>query len=418
MRIKLGLLTCLAIGILLVVVVMPFSILPVDAQDTSQATDTASGEEIARPSNPGDAGSAVDLTGDAEAGAQIFVDNCQKCHGEAGQSGVDNPGSDDGTVPPLNPIDETLIDSDPHTYATNLDLFIEHGSTPEGDSPQQTMPAWGDEGKLTPQQIADAIAYIMSLNPAPAAAEIARPSNPGDAGSAVDLTGDAEAGAQIFVDNCQKCHGEAGQSGVDNPGSDDGTVPPLNPIDETLIDSDPHTYATNLDLFIEHGSTPEGDSPQQTMPAWGDEGKLTPQQIADAIAYIMSLNPAPAAAEIARPSNPGDAGSAVDLTGDAEAGAQIFVDNCQKCHGEAGQSGVDNPGSDDGTVPPLNPIDETLIDSDPHTYATNLDLFIEHGSTPEGDSPQQTMPAWGDEGKLTPQQIADAIAYIMSLNQE
>ncbi len=69
-----------------------------------------------------------------------------------------------------------------------------------------------------------------------------------------------------------------------------------------------------------------------------------------------------------------------------------------------------HPGSDDGTVPPLNPIDETLINSDPHTYATNLDLFIEHGSTPEGDSPQQTMPAWGDEGKLTPQQIADAIA--------
>ncbi len=182
MRIKLRLFTCLAIGILLVVVVMPFSILPVDAQDTSQATDTASGEEIARPSDPGDAGSAVDLTGDAEAGAQIFVDNCQKCHGEAGQSGVDNPGSDDGTVPPLNPIDETLINSDPHTYATNLDLFIEHGWTLEGDSPQQTMPAWGDEGKLTPQQIADAIAYIMSLNPAPAAAEIARPSNPGDDG--------------------------------------------------------------------------------------------------------------------------------------------------------------------------------------------------------------------------------------------
>ena len=64
------------------------------------------------------------------------------------------------------------------------------------------------------------------------------------------------------------------------------------------------------------------------------------------------------------------------------------------------QGGVDNPGSDDGTVPPLNPIDETLISADPQVYAYNLDLFIEHGSTPEGDNPQQTMPAWGDEGKL------------------
>ena len=72
-------------------------------------------------------------------------------------------------------------------------------------------------------------------------------------------------------------------------------MPPLNPIDETLISADPQAYAYNLDLFIEHGSTPEGTNPQQTMPAWGDEGKLTPQQIADVIAYVMSLNPAPEA---------------------------------------------------------------------------------------------------------------------------
>jgi mono/diheme cytochrome c family protein len=43
-------------------------------------------------------------------------------------------------------------------------------------------------------------------------------------------------------------------------------------------------------LFIEHGSTPEGDNPAKSMPAWGDNNTLTPQQIADVIAYIMSLN--------------------------------------------------------------------------------------------------------------------------------
>jgi mono/diheme cytochrome c family protein len=78
--------------------------------------------------------------------------------------------------------------------------------------------------------------------------------------------------------------------GVANPGSTDGTVPPLNPIDGTLIDPDPKVYATNLDLFLEHGSTPEGPSPKQTMPAWGDDKKLTAQQIADVIAYLISLN--------------------------------------------------------------------------------------------------------------------------------
>ena len=41
---------------------------------------------------------------------------------------------------------------------------------------------------------------------------------------------------------------------------------------------------------MEHGSTPSGSNPQLTMPAWGDQKKLTDQQIADVIAYVMSLN--------------------------------------------------------------------------------------------------------------------------------
>lgn len=127
------------------------------------ATSEATGE-VARPSNPGGPGPAIGLTGDPKAGEQVFVDSCQKCHGEKGVGGVDNPGSDDGTIPPLNPIDETMVDKDPKVFATNIDLFIEHGSTPEGDNPKEKMAAWGDDKKLTPQQIADVIAYIISLN--------------------------------------------------------------------------------------------------------------------------------------------------------------------------------------------------------------------------------------------------------------
>ena len=81
-----------------------------------------------------------------------------------------------------------------------------------------------------------------------------------------------------------------------------------------------------------------------------------------------------------------------------------------------------SPGSADGTVPPLNPIDSTLIDPDLKTYATNIDLFIEHGSVPEsataGAIPDRFMPPWGDRGALTPQEIADVIAYIVSLNKK
>jgi mono/diheme cytochrome c family protein len=124
--------------------------------------------DIARPSNPGGPGPAIDLTGNVDNGKQIFVANCQICHGAEGAGNYPNPNSADGTVPPLNPIDSTLIDPDLKIYAVNIDLFIEHGSMPEAAMaeviPDRFMPAWGDRGALTPQEIADVIAYIISLN--------------------------------------------------------------------------------------------------------------------------------------------------------------------------------------------------------------------------------------------------------------
>ena len=128
----------------------------------SSATPTA---QAAQPSNPGGPGPALNLTGDASAGATVVVANCQTCHAAEGKGGVVNPGSSDGTVPPLNPIDSTIKNPDYKTFATNLDLFIQHGSTPEGTNSTFQMPAWGDLGALTQQQIADVIAYLISLNP-------------------------------------------------------------------------------------------------------------------------------------------------------------------------------------------------------------------------------------------------------------
>ncbi len=134
---------------------------------SSQAQTTPTSEaagEVPKPSNSGGPGEAVNLTGNASAGETVYTQYCAVCHGDQGKGGVANAGSDDKTVPPLNPIDSGLVSSDPKTFATNIDLFIEHGSTPEGDSPEKSMPAWGDTKTLTPQQIADVIAYIMSLN--------------------------------------------------------------------------------------------------------------------------------------------------------------------------------------------------------------------------------------------------------------
>jgi cytochrome c oxidase subunit II len=142
--------------------------LPTTAAPTSAPTSTSTTvtpvAQAPRPSNPGGPGPALNLKGDPTRGAQVFTANCASCHGDQGKGGVDNPGSTDGTVPSLNPVDPALVSQDPKVFAYNLDLFIEHGSTPEGSSPQLLMPAWGDKKLLTPQQIADVIAYIMSLN--------------------------------------------------------------------------------------------------------------------------------------------------------------------------------------------------------------------------------------------------------------
>ncbi len=55
------------------------------------------------------------------------------------------------------------------------------------------------------------------------------------------------------------------------------------------MNTDKKVIAANLDLFIEHGSAPEGNATRMMM-AYGDLKLLEPQEIADVIAYIISLN--------------------------------------------------------------------------------------------------------------------------------
>jgi mono/diheme cytochrome c family protein len=151
------------------------------------------------------------------------------------------------------------------------------------------MPAYGDQNLLTQQQLADVIAYLINLNPSTSGT--ATPSSSLAPGDAVNLAGDAVAGGQVFKTVCEKCHGPNGTQGVANPGSTDGSVPPVNPIDPAIQNSDYKTFATNLDTFLQHGSTPDGPSPKLLMPAFGDQSLLTQQQLADVIAYIIKLNP-------------------------------------------------------------------------------------------------------------------------------
>ncbi len=137
--------------------------IPVSVDGGTQATAVPT-ESAVRPSNPGGPGPAVNLVGDAAAGKTVFEANCQICHNVEGHGGNPNPGSSDGTIPALNPIDPLLKSADASEYATNLDLFVEHGSRPAGPNPTFSMLAWGDGKLLSPQQIADVIAYVIELN--------------------------------------------------------------------------------------------------------------------------------------------------------------------------------------------------------------------------------------------------------------
>jgi len=102
--------------------------------------------------------------------------------------------------------------------------------------------------------------------------------------------GSAERGAEVFRKNCSSCHGPEGRTNVLNPGSDDGKVPNLSPIEREHYNADAQIFAENIDIYIQHGAVPEGPNPAIRMPAFGDTNTLTQQEIANVEAYILRLN--------------------------------------------------------------------------------------------------------------------------------
>jgi mono/diheme cytochrome c family protein len=233
-------------------------------------------------------------TGQASAalGAAIYQGNCSPCHGTEGQ-GVDAP---------------ALRASGYVRTASNQDLL----KTISDGSSSTEMPGWlqSNGGPLTEAEIDNVIAFLRTMQglaplptstpvqeptePAPTPSgptpEPARPSLAGGPGPAASMTGNVDQGRRDFGQFCAVCHGPEGVQGIPNPGSDDGYVPELNPIDPTLVSSDSGVFATNIDRFVEHGSVPEGPGPLIMMPPYGDSDLLANQQIADIIAYVMYLN--------------------------------------------------------------------------------------------------------------------------------
>ena len=245
------------------------------------------------------AGAAAIGPGDPAAGAAIFLQHCTPCHGTQGEGAATSP---ERKGPALR--------NNAFIASANLQAVID---TISNGRPGTLMPAWiiSQGGPLNGAQVQSAATYLLSLQnvpsilaatpvpqetaEAPAAPsaetpEPAVPSNPGNPGPATGLTGDATRGKPLFGAYCATCHGPEGTLGYPNPGTDDGFVPPLSPIDETIVNADTKKFFANVDLFVEHGSVPGGDSPLLIMPNFGDGKLLTPQQIADIIVYVIQLN--------------------------------------------------------------------------------------------------------------------------------
>ena len=230
-------------------------------------------------SAPGPAAPAV-ISADANAGADLFKSNgCAACHR------IDRVGGSIG--PDLS--GEGIKGHSRQWLGDQL-------RNPKAHNTASSMPSFAALGDKAVNQLVE---YLQSLKgkaaaaaatPAEAAAAATSAGPQGGTGAAVTIIGSAEHGAVIFAGTCSPCHGPQGTGGIANPGSKDGTIPPLNPTDRDLFSPDSKAFAEKIDVYLQHGSRPDGPNPQVSMLPFGDSNALTQQQIADLEAYILSLN--------------------------------------------------------------------------------------------------------------------------------
>jgi len=226
----------------------------------------------------------------ASPGAELFrSQGCTGCHSVQGKGGNIGPALSGEIV-----------------RTRGRQWIVEQIRNPKSHNPNTIMPVFDS---LSDKQVSELVDYLMNLNGTSGAGKPAGESNI-PAGSSAGLLmkevssgasgtqpgraayriGNRDNGGLLFSTHCSGCHGTAGQRGIMNPGSADGHIPTLNPIDSDLFDSDPLRFAINIDRRIQHGSIPEGNGPAIVMPSFGDNYSLTQQEIANVEAYILGLN--------------------------------------------------------------------------------------------------------------------------------
>lgn len=119
-------------------------------------------------------------------------------------------------------------------------------------------------------------------------------------------------GRAAFAVNCVQCHGSgaAGSAGYPNLNDDDW-----------IWGGDLEAIETTLKHGIRHAA--DDESRLSEMPAFGRDGILEPAQIEAVTHHVLALAGQPHEAE------------------QAEAGAELYAENCAACHGDAGKGGRD-----------------------------------------------------------------------------
>ncbi len=350
------------------------------------------------------AAAAPQVSEEVKKGEQLFRTsgclNCHKVHGEGGSVGPELSGL-------------TLKGKSRQWLMEQITNSRAH--FPKG-GPTTSMTAFTN---LSKEQLDEIVSYLISLTGG--GGEGAAEALP--AGEEKPSPGDIAKGQQVFQANgCSGCHKVNGQGGSVGPEL-----------------SGPVLKGKSRQWLMDQITNPKSHNPGSIMPAFTS---LSSEQLGSLVSYLMSLASGTAAKEAPSPgggqkqaekpsavtaAQPPEvpteekalqepAGKAAFIIGSAENGADLYREQCASCHGADGKGGIPNPGSDDGTVPPLNPIDRALYNADPKVFAATIDKLIQHGSMPSGPHPALHMPAWGDTRSLTQEEMSNLEAYIMKLN--
>lgn len=219
---------------------------------------------------------------------------------------------------------------------------------------------WSSRGQLEQELAAD------RARRAPITAAIARLSVERIADDPTLYAAAVEGGRSAFKVHCVQCHGSgaAGSKGYPNLNDDDwlwgGNI-------------------SQIEYSIIHGvRNPDHDQTRQSMmPAFGRDGILAPDQVADVVSYVRVLSKQEGSSASAR------------------RGGRLFADNCAICHGADGKG--------DRAFGAPNLADAIWL------YGGDRDSL----TTTVTHSRNGVMPAWGE--RLDPVTIKMLATYVHSL---